>query len=217
MTNPSQPSGAITAPRQGRHPAFAGCRAGRLRICTKATAAAPSIATTRATALGRGSPANAHRTPAHVQRWVNAAYRDQAAKAVGGRVRGDAEALRCVVRNLLDNARRHAERHVRVVLGESGGTVELTVSDDGSGIPAADRTRVFERFTRLDEARSREAGGSGLGFAIVGKVVTAHGGVAYADQDPAPDDGGLGGARLVVHLPAAPSPDVSDDPPPAAR
>ncbi|WP_159043223.1 ATP-binding protein [Streptomyces sp. NBRC 110028] len=138
-----------------------------------------------------------------------------ARRVSGGRVRGDAEALRCVVRNLLDNARRHAERHVRVALGESGGTVELTVSDDGSGIPAADRTRVFQRFTRLDEARSREAGGSGLGLAIVGKVVTAHGGTAYADQDPAPDDGGLGGARLVVHLPAAPSPDSSVDPPPA--
>ncbi|MFE2445156.1 sensor histidine kinase [Streptomyces sp. NPDC059426] len=118
------------------------------------------------------------------------------------------------VRNLLDNARRHAERHVRVALGESGGTVELTVSDDGSGIPAADRARVFQRFTRLDEARSREAGGSGLGLAIVGKVVTAHGGVAYADQDPPLADGGLGGARMVVHLPAAPSPDLSVDPPP---
>ncbi|MBI0317671.1 sensor histidine kinase, partial [Streptomyces javensis] len=116
------------------------------------------------------------------------------------------EALRCVIRNLLDNARRHAGQRVRVALSERGGTVELTVSDDGSGIPAADRLRVFERFTRLDEARSREAGGSGLGLAIVGKVITAHGGTAHADQDPAPDDGGIGGARLVVRLPAAPPP-----------
>lgn len=142
---------------------------------------------------------------AEVRRQRSLARADIDARRVsGGRVRGDAEALRCVVRNLLDNARRHADQRIRVTLGEQGGTVELTVSDDGSGIPAADRLRVFERFTRLDEARSREAGGSGLGLAIVGKVVTAHGGIAYADQDPAPDDGGLGGARLVVRLPAAP-------------
>ncbi|WP_079152855.1 sensor histidine kinase [Streptomyces malaysiensis] len=129
-----------------------------------------------------------------------------ARRVSGGRVRGDAEALRSVVRNLLDNARRHAHQRIRVALGEREGTVELTVSDDGSGIPAADRPRVFERFTRLDEARSREAGGSGLGLAIVSKVVTAHGGTVHADQDPAPDDGGLGGARLVVRLPAASPP-----------
>ncbi|MES4908183.1 MULTISPECIES: ATP-binding protein [unclassified Streptomyces] len=118
-------------------------------------------------------------------------------RAGAGRCRGTALRLR----NLLDNARRHASRQVRVALSERGGTVELTVSDDRSGIPPADRLRVFGRFTRLDEARSREAGGSGLGLAIVGKVITAHGGTAYADQDPAPDDGGLGGARLVVRLP----------------
>ncbi|MGW4239961.1 ATP-binding protein [Streptomyces sp. NPDC004749] len=120
-----------------------------------------------------------------------------------GRVRGDAEALRRVVRNLLDNAHRHAVHQVRVALGERGTTVELTVSDDGSGIPPADRERVFERFTRLDEARSREAGGSGLGLAIVAKIIAAHGGSAHADQDPPPGDGGLGGARLVIRLPAA--------------
>ncbi|MGW5449453.1 HAMP domain-containing sensor histidine kinase [Streptomyces asiaticus] len=129
-----------------------------------------------------------------------------ARRVSGGRVRGDAEALRRVIRNLLDNARRHADQRVRVTLGERGGTVELTVSDDGSGIPAADRLRIFERFTRLDEARSREAGGSGLGLAIVSKVITVHGGTVHADQDPAPDAGGLGGARLVIRLPAAPPP-----------
>ncbi|MFH8634952.1 sensor histidine kinase [Streptomyces lydicus] len=126
-----------------------------------------------------------------------------------GRVRGDAEALRRVVRNLLDNARRHATHQIRVTLTTSADTVELTVSDDGSGIPATQRTRIFERFTRLDEARSREAGGSGLGLAIVGKVVTAHGGIARADEDPPPADGGLGGARLVITLPRADAPDSS--------
>ncbi|MBI0300724.1 hypothetical protein JBE04_41310, partial [Streptomyces sp. PRKS01-29] len=137
-----------------------------------------------------------------VSRGLGDGYKRQVS---GGRVRGDPEELRRVVRNLLDNARRHADQRVRVTLGERGGTVKLTVSDDGSGIPAADRLRIFERFTRLDEARSREVGGSGLGLAIVSKVVTAHGGTAYADQDPAPVDGGLGGARLVVRLPTAPS------------
>ncbi|MFE4955435.1 ATP-binding protein [Streptomyces sp. NPDC056653] len=112
------------------------------------------------------------------------------------------DALRRVVRNLLDNARRHAAERVRAALRVPGAVVELTVSDDGAGIPVADRTRVFERFTRLDEARFREAGCSGLGRAIVGKVVTAHGGTAYADEDPPPGDGGLGGARLVVRLPS---------------
>ncbi|AEM85796.1 ATP-binding protein [Streptomyces violaceusniger] len=142
---------------------------------------------------------------AEIRRQRSLARADIDARRVsGGRVRGDTEALRCVIRNLLDNARRHASQRVRVTLSERGGTVELTVSDDGSGIAAADRLRVFERFTRLDEARSREAGGSGLGLAIVGKVVTAHGGTAYADQDPAPDDGGLGGALLVIRLPAVP-------------
>ncbi|MBU3863466.1 HAMP domain-containing protein [Streptomyces sp. 4503] len=142
---------------------------------------------------------------AEVRRQRSLARADIDARRVSaGRVRGDTESLRCVVRNLLDNARRHAAQRIRVTLGEHEGTVELTVSDDGAGIPAADRLRVFERFTRLDEARSREAGGSGLGLAIVGTVVTAHGGTAHADQDPAPEDGGLGGALLVVRLPAVP-------------
>jgi signal transduction histidine kinase len=120
-----------------------------------------------------------------------------------GRVRGDAEALRRVVRNLLDNACRHAARKIRVTLTTRGGTVELTVSDDGAGIPKEHRAHVFERFTRLDEARSREAGGSGLGLAIVGKVIAAHGGTVHADEDPPSATGGLGGALLVVLLPWA--------------
>jgi signal transduction histidine kinase len=119
-----------------------------------------------------------------------------------GRVLGDPEALRRGVRNLLDNARRHAEHRIRVSLAVHSGTVQLTVGDDGAGIPPADRARVFERFTRLDEGRSREAGGSGLGLAIVRKVVAAHGGSVRADQEPDPPRG-LGGARLVVLLPTA--------------
>jgi signal transduction histidine kinase len=114
----------------------------------------------------------------------------------GGRVRGDPMSLAQAVRNLVDNAARHAESRVAVAVRSSGGHVELSVADDGAGILADQRERVFERFVRLDEARARDAGGSGLGLAIVKEIVTAHGGtveVTAAD---------LGGARFVVRLPA---------------
>lgn len=84
--------------------------------------------------------------------------------------------LRRVLENLLDNAVRHAAAHVRVEAHDSGVEVELTVNDDGEGIPAAQRDRVFDRFTRLDEARDRDAGGTGLGLAIVAGLVTRMGG-----------------------------------------
>jgi signal transduction histidine kinase len=73
----------------------------------------------------------------------------------------------------------------------------LTVADDGAGIPAADRERVFERFTRLDDARAVDRGGSGLGLAIARSVVVAHGGSITAEDPPA-------GASLVVRLPLSP-------------
>lgn len=126
-----------------------------------------------------------------------------ASSVSAGRVRGDADALRRVVVNLLDNARRHAASRIRIELGRREGEIELTVSDDGAGIPAVDRERVFERFTRLDEARSRDTGGSGLGLAIVSHVVAHHGGSVSAHADPPPGEGGLGGARLRVLLPPA--------------
>lgn len=114
----------------------------------------------------------------------------------GGRVVGDADQLRRVVRNLLDNAELHAASAVRVELARTGpGSVVLAVSDDGPGIVASQRERVFERFVRLDEARSRR-GGAGLGLAIVREIVTAHGGTACAEETEV-------GARLVVRLPAA--------------
>ncbi|MDQ4054267.1 MAG: ATP-binding protein [Actinomycetota bacterium] len=113
-----------------------------------------------------------------------------------GRVVGDPAGLSQVVRNLVDNAARHARSLVTLQLGESDGWVELRVDDDGNGVPADERERVFERFVRLDEARSRDAGGSGLGLAIVREIVTAHGGTASVEQSR------LGGASLVVRLPA---------------
>jgi signal transduction histidine kinase len=122
----------------------------------------------------------------------------------GGRVHGDADQLRRMVGNLLDNAERHAATIVRCELQQRGETVRLVVSDDGPGIAPADRQRVFERFVRLDEARDQRAGGAGLGLAIVRDVVTAHGGTVVVAQTDA-------GANLVVRLPAAEAPAPAAD------
>ena len=92
------------------------------------------------------------------------------------RVSGDTGALTRVLRNLLENAARHARSSIEVTVRERDGAVELTVGDDGPGIPPAERQRVFDRFVRLDPSRSRGAGGSGLGLAIVAEIVAAHGG-----------------------------------------
>jgi signal transduction histidine kinase len=115
-----------------------------------------------------------------------------------GRTTGDVVLLAQVVRNLLDNAVRHARSTVTVGLHQSGGTATLYVEDDGSGIAPGDRDRVFERFVRLDEARARDDGGSGLGLAIVASIVHAHGGSVRVT------DGRTGGARFEVVLPMAP-------------
>ncbi|HZM30869.1 MAG TPA: HAMP domain-containing sensor histidine kinase, partial [Acidimicrobiales bacterium] len=112
-------------------------------------------------------------------------------------VHGDPEGLARVVRNLLENATRYARERVELTLAEHDGRVELSVADDGPGIPAEARERVFERFARLDEGRARDAGGTGLGLAIVREVVRAHGGSVTV--------GGDAGARFVVALPPASS------------
>jgi signal transduction histidine kinase len=101
------------------------------------------------------------------------------------------------VRNLVDNAARHASATIRVELVETGGSVLLAVEDDGDGIPAEQRERVFDRFVRLDDSRGRESGGSGLGLSIAREIAAAHGGSATAT------DGTLGGARFEVRLPAS--------------
>ena len=132
----------------------------------------------------------------------------------GGRVLGDADQLGRVVRNLVDNAALHASTTVGVELAQvDAHTVALVVTDDGPGIAASQRERVFERFVRLDEARGRRAGGAGLGLAIVREIVTAHGGTAEAEATGV-------GARLVVRLPAAeppPDPPGPDPPGPGPR
>jgi signal transduction histidine kinase len=112
-------------------------------------------------------------------------------------VRAGEDVLERILVNLVENAVRYARSRVEVTVQRSGGDAVLTVTDDGPGVPAADRERVFERFTRLDDARSRDAGGSGLGLAIVRELVRAHGGdVHLEDAQP--------GLRAVVRLPAAP-------------
>lgn len=110
------------------------------------------------------------------------------------RVLGDERMLAGVVRNLVDNAVRHASTRVAVSLTEHDGSAVLTVDDDGTGVPEDERERVFERFVRLDEARSRDAGGAGLGLAIVRDAVRAHGGDTTVVTSP------LGGARFVVRM-----------------
>jgi signal transduction histidine kinase len=116
------------------------------------------------------------------------------------RIDGDAAGLRRMLRNLVENAARHADSRVALTLGERGSHAEIDVDDDGPGIPPADRRRVFDRFVRLDESRSRAVGGSGLGLAIVAEIVAAHGGEVTVGDSP------LGGARFIVRLPLRRSP-----------
>ncbi|WP_241999572.1 sensor histidine kinase [Streptomyces klenkii] len=100
--------------------------------------------------------------------------------------------------NLLDNAERHAEHTVTVRLGHDPGRslAVLHVEDDGPGIPPADRRRVFERFTRLDDARTRATGGTGLGLAIAHHIATVHRGTLAVTDSPR-------GARFTTTLPCA--------------
>jgi signal transduction histidine kinase len=112
-------------------------------------------------------------------------------------VTGDRAQLARAVANLVDNAARHARGTVTLTLAEQGGQAVLGVADDGPGIPAAASERVFERFTRLDAARSNgQAGGAGLGLAIARDIVARHGGTLTVDPGHHP------GARLVMRLPA---------------
>lgn len=107
-------------------------------------------------------------------------------------VLGHPDDLRRVLANLVDNAVRHAATAVHLAAHQVGPHVDVTVSDDGAGIPANDRERVFERFTRLDDARDRDAGGSGLGLAIVRELVRRTGGSVRLENRP--------GGGLVVHV-----------------
>ncbi|HEY0373471.1 MAG TPA: HAMP domain-containing sensor histidine kinase [Amnibacterium sp.] len=114
------------------------------------------------------------------------------------RVRGSAADLSRMLRNVGDNAHDHAGSAITIALTTDHGTAELSVADDGPGIPATDRERVFDRFTRLDQARARSSsgGGSGLGLAIARQIAEAHGGSITIN------DGGEGeGTVFTIRLP----------------
>jgi two-component system, OmpR family, phosphate regulon sensor histidine kinase PhoR len=114
-------------------------------------------------------------------------------------VRGSSKDLALMVRNLLDNAVRYTPQggRIAVELAENGGRVSLAVADTGIGIPSRDLPRIFERFYRVDRARSRETGGTGLGLSIARHVVEQHGGRIGARSE-------LGrGSTFTVTLPPA--------------
>jgi signal transduction histidine kinase len=128
------------------------------------------------------------------ERYATARVAVVAAGGTDGWTAGDPQALGHVVANLVDNAVRHAATRVTASVSSRGGRVVVAVTDDGPGIAPADRERVFERFTRLDDARARDAGGAGLGLAIVRELVRRHGGtVVLLDATP--------GVRAEVLLP----------------
>lgn len=112
-------------------------------------------------------------------------------------VRGNAGRLERVLRNLVDNAERHARSRVTITLAEDGGQAVLAVRDDGPGIPDGERERVFDRFVRLDDDRAREDdGGSGLGLAIAAEIARTHGGTLRVAESSS-------GACLELRLPLA--------------
>jgi len=112
------------------------------------------------------------------------------------RILGQRKDLERLVRNLTDNATHHARARIWLGVGTSNGHVALTVDDDGPGIATGDRERVLERFVRLDGARDRATGGSGLGLSIVREVALAHEGAVALGRSP------QGGLRAEVRFPA---------------
>jgi two-component system phosphate regulon sensor histidine kinase PhoR len=111
---------------------------------------------------------------------------------------GDPAKLHDVLRNLVENAINYAPERTTINLSarREADHVALLVEDEGPGIPEADLQRVFERFYRVDKARSRETGGTGLGLSIVKHLVGLHGGDVRAENRPG------GGARFVVRVPS---------------
>jgi signal transduction histidine kinase len=112
-------------------------------------------------------------------------------------VEGEPRALSRMVRNLIDNAERHASTAVHVLVEEDESSARVVVADDGPGIPESEREAIFGRFVRLDEARARDEGGSGLGLAIVRQIAQRHGGTVTVAGQRGPGTG----AVFVVALP----------------
>lgn len=117
------------------------------------------------------------------------------ARLVAVSVVGDPDALGRAVRNVCDNAVRHAVSVIELSVGVLDGMAVVRVGDDGPGIAVGDRVRVFDRFVRLDSDRSRRGGGTGLGLAIVAEIVAGHHGtVEITDRAP-------GGTTVTMRLP----------------
>lgn len=111
-------------------------------------------------------------------------------------VAADSALLVRLVRNLVDNSLRHAHEEVRITVGIDGDVARLRVWNDGVAIPEADRDRIFEPFTRLDEARTTDEGGAGLGLSIARRVTELHGGTLVVGASAS-------GAEFVATLPLA--------------
>lgn len=132
---------------------------------------------------------------------VSSAYRHDAdvqfdlASVQPMQVSGSPVLLEHAIRNLVENAYRHANGRVALHARHEGAEAVLCVDDDGPGVPTEHRARIFERFTRLDHARTRDRGGAGLGLAIVAEIMALHGGEVAVSQSP------LGGARFALRLP----------------
>ena len=120
------------------------------------------------------------------------------------RVTGDPRALGRLARNMVDNAIRHADHEIRLECTRTRDHVEIVVADDGPGVPADERRRIFDRFVRLDSPRARAAGGAGLGLAIVAQIAEAHHGSVEVTESQS------GGAQFVLRLPLVAGQPVSD-------
>lgn len=112
-----------------------------------------------------------------------------------GTIEADPRLLGRALSNLLRNAQKYAAGTIRLSAGRTGTRMTIAVEDDGPGIPAEERERIFEPFYRLDRSRDRATGGFGLGLSIVRKAVLLHGGTVHVEGSS------LGGARFVVSLP----------------
>jgi signal transduction histidine kinase len=109
-------------------------------------------------------------------------------------VLADGHYLERAIQNLITNALRYAQTKVRVTVTIVK-DIEITVEDDGDGVPAADRQRIWQPFSRLESSRNKAGGGFGLGLAIVAKILEWHQGIAYVTESS------LGGASFHLRWP----------------
>jgi signal transduction histidine kinase len=176
-----------------------------LLILAKSDEAAPAIP-------GSGAPVDLDELVLGQARQLERSthLRIDTSRVSGGQVLGRDTDLGRLVENLATNAARYARTTVSFSVRQVDGMVEFTVADDGPGIAAEDRTKIFERFSTLDDARSRERAGGGLGLSIASAIVTAHHGTIGAEDAPEPGTG----AVLVVRLPAH---GTNEAPPVSAR